>query len=310
MLNEKSVTWWCVKKFKPVPPEDSLAYREAKKDSIDYLRSSVFNENGHSALSYTANLGAKLLLAKIILMEGVYISKNGQNDVIDITGFTPDTLVETKENKSIKPSTCCLKINKIDRSKMERDCREANEHGNINVGRSTSLLETIVHVRPLPVANDMLNIIPLKQIVDNYWSMYQWIYIILLISHVIYMSLLTAYGMNTLEDKYNQETTMNNTTAVQYDISIVLTAYLITYPTLMTLFFACFYYVGTCTRGPKTLSWHTVWYTIRGIFQTVIGLAHLSSLLAWLLPVAFDVFVVEINVNFALGFSHQYIIFC
>ena len=310
VLNEKSVTWWCVKKFKPVPPEDSLAYREAKKDSIDYLRSSVFNENGHSALSYTANLGAKLLLAKIILMEGVYISKNGQNDVIDITGFTPDTLLETSENKSIKQSTCCLKINKIDRSKMEKDRREANEHGNINLGRSTSLLETIVHVRPLPVANDMLNIIPLKQIVDNYWSMYQWIYIILLISHVIYMSLLTAYGMNTLEDKYNQETTMNNTAAVKYDFSIVLTAYFITYPTLMTLFFACFYYVGTCTRGPKTLSWHTVWHTIRGIFQTVIGLVHLSSLLAWLLPVAFDVFVAEINVNFALGFSYQYIIIC
>ena len=47
VLKEKSVTWWCVKKSKPVPPEDSLAYREAKMESIDYLRSSIFNENGH-----------------------------------------------------------------------------------------------------------------------------------------------------------------------------------------------------------------------------------------------------------------------
>ena len=305
VLNEKSVTWWCVTKSKPVPPEDSLAYREAKMESIDYLRSSIFNENGHSALLYTAILGAKLLLAKIILMEGVYISKNGQNDVIDITGFTPDTLLETSESKSIKQSTCCLKMNKI--GKMERDRREANEHGDSNPSRSASLLETIVHVRPLPVANDMLNIIPLKQIVDNYWSMYQWLYAILLIAHVIYMSLLTAYGLNTLEDKHDQETSMNNTSSVvQYDISIVLSAYFITYPTLMTLFFACFYYVGTWTRGPKSLSWHTIWHTIRGVFQTVIGLVHLSSLLAWLLPVAFDAFVVEINVNFALGYSHQY----
>ena len=137
--------------------------------------------------------------------------------------------------------------------------------------------------------------------------MYQWIYAVLLIAHVTYMSFLTAYGLNTLEDKHDQETTTNNTAVIEYDIPIVLTAYFITYPSLMTLFFACFYYVGTWTRGPKTLSWHTIWNAIRGVFQTVIGLVHLSSLLAWLLPVAFNVLVAEINVNSALGLSHDFL---
>ena len=159
VLNEKSVTWWCVKKSKPVPPEDSLAYREAKKDSIDYLRSNIFNVNGYSAVLYTAILGAKLLLAKIILMEGVYFSKNGQNDVIDITGFTPDTMLETSKIEYTKHRTCCMKrskINKIDEMEGDRSSsfQEANEHGNDNLITSVSLLETIVHVRPLPVAND------------------------------------------------------------------------------------------------------------------------------------------------------------
>ena len=307
VIVEKSIIWWCHRKSKPVPLEDTAAYNNIRKESVEHLRSGIFNEDGFSAISYAAFMGVKPLLKKMIQLPEIYVTKHGENDIIDITGFTPYTMKVSKEGNKDRTQPCCCpclpKLNKV--VDMETDpekCtyEETTEQSKANDRKITSLLDTIVHVRPLPVANDMLSIIPLKQIVDNYWSMYQWIYAILLIAHLMYMTFLTVYGLGTLQDKHDH-IIANSTANVPYNVSIALVIYLFTYPVLLILFFTCLHYIGTWTKGPKSLSWLTIWNTIRGAFQTLIGFVYLASLLAWILSVEFGVLEDEINVNYALG---------
>lgn len=56
-----------------------------------------------------------------------------------------------------------------------------------------SCLELITSLSDEIIAARLLDISPFRQLVRNQWSSYQWLYVILMIVHMIYMSLYTVY---------------------------------------------------------------------------------------------------------------------
>ncbi len=119
--------------------------------------------------------------------------------------------------------------------------KPTSESGEIETQGSHSCLDLIVSSPNLRLANRMLDIVPIQQIVDGYWSTYQWVYGVLMVIHVVYMSLLSAFAIPLINDVSNSTQSQSSSTedndpdAFPYVLFLLWPAVLL----LFEMYYAC-----------------------------------------------------------------------
>ncbi len=196
--------WFCKSLKLQYPDEDSQLYLKYQKQALIILRSELLNDQHLSALELAAKCGAVELVEKMVQIHKIFATKKKDMYQYDVTDLLPDTIVnKVFDDVSVNENQGLMKMHRSkSRSPSVFHVPESSKHiPNIKSEKNTvSLLSVVVKAKPLNVANEMLNIVPLRQIVTDYWVIYQYIYGILMIVHVTYMTLYSIYGIPAARD--------------------------------------------------------------------------------------------------------------
>lgn len=200
-IRDNVIYWWCMRHDQHPPDEDSDLYLDLKRQSYILITSEICNEDGFTVLSLAAKCGMKAIFERILQTPDVYMFSE-EKDVVtfDVTKLTNDTVKTFKKKKPSstahvgpKPAPVQSKkykiYNKVHVSDVDIEDKPTKK---IAVQSCLALIVRSTNIRD---ANDMLDVIPLKQMVSDYWAPYKWLYGSLMVLHIIYMSLLSVYGV-------------------------------------------------------------------------------------------------------------------
>ena len=173
-LASESVRWWCIKHTIPYPTED-LGLNRYKQEAFSYLTSRCLNKQHLSVISLAANVGATAVLNSILNMENVFKIKYHNVLKFNITNISPSTNLKHDMTKS----------NERNLGGAASDQKEPQQ----------SLLESVVNLDAPEVAVNILDLYPICLLEHSYSRLIFWIYFLLMIPHLAYMSFLTAVGI-------------------------------------------------------------------------------------------------------------------
>ena len=175
------------------PDNQSEVYEKYRRTALIRLTSQIPNNERLTVNMLAARRGAKDMMERILHVPKVYVFQKENNFLFDVTDLTHETMAETSWNKEKKAS----RVSPIDTSKVTLSGLDSAEK------TSYSCLDLIVRSQNLLVANQMLDIMPIQQIVGDYWSAYQWMYGTIMFIHLLYMSLLSAYAVPLIDPNDN-----------------------------------------------------------------------------------------------------------
>ena len=89
------------------------------------------------------------------------------------------------------------KQNDIEVKQTDKTKEKIKKHRKKKALKELSALDTIVNMSDEVVASELLNKIPLTQLVESYWSIYRWIYFVIMIVHIIYMWIFSSAAIDT-----------------------------------------------------------------------------------------------------------------
>ena len=192
-LASESVRWWCIKHTIPYPTED-LKMNGYKQEAFSYLTSRCLNKQHLSVICLAAKVGATAILNSILNMENVFKIRYHGVLKFNITNITPSTTLKQEKTKS----------NKGHLDGAASDQKEPQQ----------SLLESVVNLDAPEVAVNILDLYPICLLEHSYSRLIFWIYFLLMIPHLAYMSFLTDVGIplanlnvtNSTLDALQQET--------------------------------------------------------------------------------------------------------
>ncbi len=174
------------------PDPQSEVHDKYRHQALVCLTADITNKDLLSVVMVAADMGAVEFLEQILHIKNVYVLKDGKNGIIDVTNLTHGTM----KNASQATRTKKLSVSKRKTQPLDMNYGKQQSQEELN----KSCLDLIVACPNLHKANQMLDIVPIKQIVRNYWSVYQWIYGILMVVHVTFMSLFSAYGIPLIKE--------------------------------------------------------------------------------------------------------------
>lgn len=232
-----ALKWWCRFKNITIIDEDSEESLRRRKWAVLYLRSEIINNDSLTALQLAVKHGATALVEHMIKVPLLFVNKVGKDYQFDLTDLVPDTLVHKHDSKALMPAirsfqryktkveeesgiplTSELATREPAKGEPATDIPEVCQVQLKTV--RASLLEIIVSKRPLSVANVLLDIEPVKMVADNYWTQYQVIASFMLLLHIIYMSLLSAFAIPAIQtSSVPQNLTSVNATSTTKDQS-------------------------------------------------------------------------------------------
>ncbi|KAK2157997.1 hypothetical protein LSH36_179g04076 [Paralvinella palmiformis] len=195
-----SPTWWCMKHDLAHPDQNSDAYIDYKRKALVFLTSEVYNFEEFNVLGYCIKNGALPLFSAIMATEDVTIMSKGKLYVYDVTNITPSTRVGQSKKK-----------NRVVLSRAAIDPMFDDTTEDEAIHATQSYLDIIVDMTDEVLATKFLDVSPIKQLSDNLWSGYQWIYIVLMIVHIVYMSSLSATAINAAGVPFNTTTSVKYT---------------------------------------------------------------------------------------------------
>ena len=166
-IRNLAVKWWCMHYNQQIPNEGSTLYCDIMRQAMLHLTSKLHNNGGHDSIHYAIHLKATDFLEEILNTPNVYKIQKRNYTLYDITFVMPGVSKRPKKN-------------------YVKDIEEAPLH------KKSSYLNRIVLLDDITAAQ-MLDVLPIRAIVNNYWSNYQWIYLVLLCIHVTYMILFTLF---------------------------------------------------------------------------------------------------------------------
>ena len=173
------------------PDSQSEVYERYRRVALTRLTSEIPNNERLTVNMLAARRGAKDLLERILHVPKVYVFQKEKNFLFDVTDLTHETMADSNQSKEKKAS----RVSPSDTSKATLSKLDSSEK------TSYSCLDLIVRSPNLLVASQMLDIIPVQQIVGDYWSAYQWMYGTIMVVHLVYMSLLSAYAIPLINDE-------------------------------------------------------------------------------------------------------------
>jgi len=194
------VTWWCIKKNIPFPEEDNQeVYLSHQREATLFLINDICNNSGLSVMDQAFKSGVPEVISRLLMMPDVtmYELSNPLSYAFDITGLTPRT------DNALSGGSCCR------RSSVEPlKNRDALNHGNDIEQRLSGLEWLITHTAKARAA-EILDLPPIRMIEEYYTSMVAVTFILMMIIHIIYMSVLTYVGVDLLEKLRVDKTAIN-----------------------------------------------------------------------------------------------------
>ena len=92
------------------------------------------------------------------------------------------------------------KTNESKKTESKQEVKKIKKHRKKTTTlKELSALETIVNMSDEVIASELLNKIPLTQLVESYWSIYRWIYFVIMVVHVIYMWIFSSAAIDTVQ---------------------------------------------------------------------------------------------------------------
>jgi len=238
-----------------MPNEESELWYTKLRASVLQLTSDVFNVHGLNVVDLATVVGAVPLLDELLNTPDVYLFRNHDSVDYDITYLTPQAIpdatsssgrrLKTKKN-SVVPVAPEVAQPSSAGKKSAGDQLTFTNDSTATVGHprtSKSCLDLIVEMEDEILAARILDLSPFRQLVQNYWKTYQWLYVTLMIVHVAYMIVFTSYVLPDsamILDVYNA-------TNKQSCSSPDLLALFLIWPGLV-LIFLVYYTISTIVR--------------------------------------------------------------
>ncbi len=224
---DNAVSWYCRKNKLQVPESGTDIYISYQRRSVTYLTSEIPNKQGLSVLLLCTKLGCKTMLETILQSPGVYFFYEDSQYVFDVTSLIPETTL-TNAGDDLK-NRSVVGIYK----KMYVSIQDEN-----GSGLRISCLDLIVQAKDIQTANTMLDIVPIKQLVIDYWAVYQGLYGFLMFIHIFYMSFLSGYGIPLISYVYLSDNSNSNTndTSTAEDITTFPSGFFLLWPIILLIF--------------------------------------------------------------------------
>jgi hypothetical protein len=239
---QHATRWWCTANDRQQPTEGSDLYFAEMRAAVVHLTSEIFNNDGLNVVALATVRGSIPIVEELLNTANVYRFRERGAILYDVTYLTPPTTPTTfdKRKSSTSASHAASTSSTQQRRKKSTDeslpgffkspfaagmdvvdeaafvgiaalqmgSTVASATASAVVGPTTvSCLELIVSMPDEILASRMLDIAPYRQLVRNTWSGYQWIFVILMLIHIVYMTLYTIFALPqtaTLIHTYNK----------------------------------------------------------------------------------------------------------
>ena len=237
---EMAVKWWS-KKLCIGRIHDKE--KELKKEATLHLLYDILNKDGLSVITLSFKVGAVDVLSTLLMIRDVTRFKdiNSGCDKFDVTQILPQLNRKLFENGSARVAPT-------------------------GIG-SVSGMEVLITETQLPrtVRIKLLDIPPVNEVVKYYESLFPRTYLLLMVLHVIYMSILTYVGFD-LSAKLRDEKSASN--LLLYICVPIEPIYIIVYMTWNFALWKC--RLKTAIMGVWSLRTSIVFYTYTGMYATVV----------------------------------------
>ncbi len=189
--------WWCMQRDLNYPDEDSDIYVKYRYGALLKLTSQIANQDGYTVLLLAAHVGALKIMETLLHIPDVYMFVTPTEYQFDVTSIISDTQKSSvsKAHGLVVPDNWSEKATIGNPIHMQTSQYAQTDSADTI---KQSCLELIVRSDNLHVANAMLDIQPIQQIVRDYWHDYQYIYGALMLLHLVYMGLFSGYAIPIL----------------------------------------------------------------------------------------------------------------
>lgn len=221
------VRWWCIRKNIPFPEEENQdVFMAHRREAILFLINDVFNNNGLSVLDQAFKSGVPEVLSKFLMMEGVTLFENSENFTFnfDVTSLTPRT------NGTVQGCCGTSRVSPV----TEKDIASKT----VAEFEEISGIEWLISHTEKARAADILDLPPIRLIEQYYRSMVAWIFVLLMLFHIIYMSLFTYVGVDLLKKLREDESAINSSdpeTLIMYVVVPIEPALILIYVIYMMI---------------------------------------------------------------------------
>jgi hypothetical protein len=204
--------------------------------AVVHLTSEIFNNDGLNVVALATVRGSIPIVEELLNTSNVYRFRERDAILYDVTYLTPHTTPTIFEKRKSSPPankapSITLRHQKSHASVGVFESPDGSGKGIVDeaayvgktalhvgstvatatasavVGPTTvSCLDLIVSMSDEILASRMLDIAPYRQLVHNTWSSYQWVYVFLMLVHIVYMILYTVFTLpqtDTLISTYN-----------------------------------------------------------------------------------------------------------
>ena len=212
----------------------------------------------------------------------------------DVTNMTPKSMAfDASSGDNTQKGAYFYAKRKSRVGVVTREGQEDEEVGQPNVQKC--LLEILVRMPDEKAATDILDIAPIRQLVQNYWSSYQWLFFALMSVHTGYMVLFSVYFLPYMEIRYV------NATAVlmpMENLAAHPTNYLLLVWPLPLIAFECYHIpMGFRRSYAAPVSMNAVYYSLMTPAATCVrfarvvlaNLTHIACLTFSLIVICFVV---------------------
>jgi len=204
-IAQSATKWWCMKKDVQRPSDDSELYYQLLRSAMLHLTSEVYNKDHLNVLAFATKSSAADLLCEVLNTANVYRFKEINEYVFDISNLTPQTMLNSKRTRLHKKNSVHALAEPGAVANTEKSEIEIN---NLQL-KNSSCLEILVSMPDEVLAARILDINPFKILVKDYWNAYQWIYAVLILVHIAYMTLFSVFVLPT---NANLKSLFNSTT--------------------------------------------------------------------------------------------------
>jgi len=201
-----AIKWWCLKDNLPYPSEPSERYNELLRSAMLHLTEEVYNKNEMNVISFATSSCVVDLLYEIFNTNNVYRFKKNFDYNYDISNLTPQTMI-TSQWMSLNFQNLFHTVPNL--GSIADAAKSITQVPHVH--RNTeACLDIVLSMKNEATAGMMLDIVPLKTLVRDYWNTYQWLYSIFICIHIAYMILYSVFVIPT----YAQLQAFHNSTHV------------------------------------------------------------------------------------------------
>jgi len=246
-----STRWWCTTNDRQVPTDESELFYAEMRAAVIHLTSEVYNGHGLNVIAMATTHGSVPIVQELLNIPNVYRFRQRDAIVYDVTYLAPRTMTRLKRKNTV--STCKsngLKyLENRESSAIIGLLDSANAVGQVVLSATESTvtglvnescLELIASMSDEILAARILDVEPYRQLIRNKWSHYQYMYVFLLLVHIVYMALYSVYAVpssSALLAVYNT-TSMNETmvSCISFTESPHLYGLFLIWPCMISIF--------------------------------------------------------------------------